>query len=559
MRKLFFILSILCVFFISAATSPSFWDEKTDSLLINDLINNMTDEELLGQVFFIGYQGTSPPQYLFKWITQRNLGGVKIFTRNVSSLTSLAADIRRMQLLTQSRKLEIPLFIATDQEGGWVSHIRGGFSSTGGNLSLGAAGIPHDAFLTGYYIGTELKTLGINMNFAPNLDIYSNPDTWVIGPRAFSSDPQKVGLLGLAYLKGQQKAGIIATAKHFPGHGGTDLDSHGYLPKIEVSFEELWQRDLLPYRFVIKEGIQAIMTAHLAFPKITGKTEPATLSQFFINEVLRNKLQFKGIVITDDLEMWGVRINGDNIPTVCEKALRAGNDMILVSHTPDIQEQAWNRLIRLMKSDKKFKQRIREAVITILRVKLKAFKGKNAFPIIPDVAKVSSDIPAKDARQFFFNSSCRSITIIRRAFIPFTPRPDEKILIVGQYHDFLTQGVKRYPQADTLYISWAPQYYAMESEIKRVTGTARAYDTIIFCLSSPSTLEILEALKNLKKKIIVISALTPVYLLHTPWVKSAIAVYGESSESFSAGFAVLAGDFSPEGKLPIDFIKQQEE
>jgi beta-N-acetylhexosaminidase len=99
----------------------------------------------------------------------------------------------------------------------------------------------------------------------------------------------------------------------------------------------------------------------------------------------------------------------------------------------------------------------------------------------------------------------------------------------------------------------------MESEIKRVTGTARAYDTIIFCLSSPSTLEILEALKNLKKKIIVISALTPVYLLHTPWVKSAIAVYGESSESFSAGFAVLAGDFSPEGKLPIDFIKQQEE
>ncbi|MBN1798199.1 MAG: beta-N-acetylhexosaminidase [Spirochaetales bacterium] len=555
MKKAYLIFIIFCLLFISAGNPPGFWDKKSDSELINDLINAMTDEELLGQVFFIGYQGTSPPQSLFTWIGQRNLGGVKIFTRNVSSLSSLAGDIKRMQLLAQKNRFKIPLFIATDQEGGWVSHIRKGFSSTGGNLSLGAAGIPHDAFLTGYYIGSELKTLGINMNFAPNLDIYSNPDTWVIGPRAFSSDPRKVGLLGLAYLKGQEKAGIIATAKHFPGHGRTDLDSHGYLPKIDVSFSELWEKDLLPYRFVIKEGIHAIMSAHLAFPQITGNTEPATLSHFFINEVLRKKLQFKGIVITDDLEMWGVRINGDNIPTVCQKALQAGNDMLLVSHTPDIQEQAWVKLIRLLKSDKKFKQRVQEAVRRILQVKLKAFKGENAFPIIPDEKKVPRDIPAKNARQFFFDSSCRSITIVRGAFIPYRPLPDEKILIVGQYHDFLEQGVKRYPEAATLYISWAPQYYAMDNDIKRVTQAAGSYDTVIFCLSSPSTLEILEALKNLKKKIIVISALTPVYLLHTPWIKSAIAVYGESTASFSAGFAVLAGDFSPEGKLPIDFLK----
>ncbi len=559
MNKIMNILSIFCIFFVSAVNPPNFWDEKPDSELINDLINTMTDEELLGQVFFIGYQGTSPPESLFTWIRQRNLGGVKIFTRNVSTLPSLAADIKRIQQLSQKNHLQIPLFIATDQEGGWVSHIRKGFSTTGGNLALGAAGIPHDAFLTGYYIGSELRTLGINMNFAPNLDIYSNPDTWVIGPRAFSSDPRKVGLLGLAYLKGQEKAGIIATAKHFPGHGGTDLDSHGYLPKIDISFKELWERDMLPYRFVIKEGIQAIMTAHLAFPQITGNTEPATLSEFFINEVLRKKLQFTGIVITDDLEMWGVRINGDNIPAVCQKALQAGNDMLLVSHTPDVQEQAWARLIRLIKSDKSFKQRVRQAVKRILQVKLKAFKGKNAFPFIPDVEKVADNIPAKNANQFFFDSSCRSITIIRGADIPYKPQPDEKILIVGQYHDFLQQGVKRYPQAATLYISWAPQYYAMENDIKRVTGAAKAYDTVIFCLSSPSTLEILEALRNLKKKIIVISALTPVYLLHTPWVKSAIAVYGESTESFSAGFAVMAGDFNPEGKLPVDFLKQQEE
>jgi beta-N-acetylhexosaminidase len=533
-----------------------FWDTGDPERLIEELIGSMTDQELLGQVFFIGYQGTTPPASLLHWIRERNLGGVKIFTRNVSTLPSLAADIRRMQLLNQKTRLRIPLFIATDQEGGWVSHIRSGFSSTGGNLSLGATGIPHDAFLTGYYIGLELKALGINMNFAPDLDVYSNPNTWVIGPRSFSSDPLKVALFGIAYLKGQKKAGIIATGKHFPGHGETDLDSHGYLPKINISFDKLWKKDLLPYRFAIREGLQAIMTAHLAFPKITSNMEPATLSDFFLNTVLRQKLSFKGIIITDDMEMWGVRINGDDIPTVCMKAILAGNDMILVSHTPEMQEETWSRLLALMKTDKIFKNRVKDAVKIILRVKLKAFKGEHAFPIIPNAAKVTHRIPAEGAAQFFFNSSCRSITVIRGAYIPFIPKAQERVLLIGQYHDFLKQGLQRYPNADTLYIHWAPQYYAMKADVENVLKRVGAYDTVIFCLSSPSSLEILEALKHSNKKIIVISALTPVYLLHTPWIKSAIAVYGESGESFAAGFAALAGDFTPEGRLPVDFLKR---
>jgi beta-N-acetylhexosaminidase len=557
MNKVCITCCVLCaVLLVTSKGLPDFWDKEDNELLVRELVGAMTNRELLGQVFFIGYQGMTPPASLLHWISGRNLGGVKIFTRNVNTLSSLAADIRRMQTLSQHNRFRIPLFVATDQEGGWVSHIRKGFSTTGGNLSLGAAGIPHDAFLTGYYIGLELKALGINMNFAPNLDVYSNPDTWVIGPRAFSSDPHKVGLLGLAYFKGQKKAGIISTGKHFPGHGETDLDSHGYLPKINISFEKLWDKDLLPYRFVIREGIQAIMTAHLAFPKITGNDEPATLSDFFINRILRQKLHFNGVVITDDMEMWGVRINGDDIPTVCRKALLAGNDMILVSHTPEVQEQVWSRLLGLMKTNQDFKKRIIEAVERILRLKLSAFKGSNAFPILPDQNKITDDIPAQGAPQFFFNSSCRSVTIIHSRYIPFKPKPGEKILIISQYEEFLKQGVKRFPGAGTLYISWAPQYYAMEKDIKRVAAAAEAYDSIIFCLSSPSSLEILETLKNSRKRIIVISALTPVYLMHTPWVTTAIAVYGESRESFTAGFAVLAGDFTPEGKLPVDFLEQ---
>jgi beta-N-acetylhexosaminidase len=554
--KLFVLVCVLgAVLLVTSKGLPDFWDKEDDELLVREMVQAMTDEELLGQVFFIGYQGMTPPVSLLNWISGRNLGGVKIFTRNVLTLPALAADIRRMQALSQHNRFRIPLFVATDQEGGWVSHIRKGFSSTGGNLSLGATGIPHDAFLTGYYIGLELKALGINMNFAPNLDVYSNPDTWVIGPRAFSSDPHKVGLFGLAYFRGQKKAGIIATGKHFPGHGETDLDSHGYLPKINISFEKLWEKDLLPYRFVIREGIQAIMTAHLAFPKITGNEEPATLSDFFINRILRGKLHFNGVVITDDMEMWGVRINGDDIPTVCGKALLAGNDMILVSHTPEVQEQVWSRLLGRIKTSRAFKKRVIEAVERILRLKLAAFKGNNAFPILPDQNMVNTGIPAQGAPQFFFNSSCRSVTVIRSRYIPFKPEPGEKILLISQYEEFLRQGIKRFPGAGTLYISWAPQYYAMNQDIKRVNAAAGAYDTIIFCLSSPSSLEILETLKDSKKRIMVVSALTPVYLMHTPWVTTALAVYGESSESFAAGFAVLAGDYTPEGSLPVDFLK----
>jgi len=303
--KRFFIITLLILFtIISLFTLPNFWDDKPYEELIQEIVNAMTDEELLGQVFFLGYLGTTPSLYIKGWILEHNLGGIKIFTRNIASLASLAQSIKDMQLLSQENRFQIPLLIATDQEGGWVRHINQESSTTGGNLSLGATGLPRDAFLAGYYIGLELKALGINMNFAPNLDIYSNPKADAVGPRAFSSNPQQVGLLGIAYLTGLEKSGVIGTGKHFPGHGGADLDSHGFLPQIDITFEQMWQRELVPYRMIIKEGLKAIMSAHLAFPEITGKVEPASLSSFFLVNVLRDQLNFQGIVITDSLDAW---------------------------------------------------------------------------------------------------------------------------------------------------------------------------------------------------------------------------------------------------------------
>ena len=251
---LIIILLLTLIINSPAHTLPNFWDKTESDKLADSIVESMSDEELLGQVFFLGYLGKTPSSTIKNWITARGVGGVKIFSRNVKSLPMLAAGISEMQELASRTRFGIPLFIATDQEGGWVRHIKFETSVTPGNLALGAERLPEDSYLTGYYIGMELRKLGINMNFAPTIDVYTNPKASVIGPRSFSSDPVEAAVLAVPYFKGMQKAGIISTAKHFPGHGNADKDSHGSLPIIHTSLKTLNARELVPYRFLINEG-----------------------------------------------------------------------------------------------------------------------------------------------------------------------------------------------------------------------------------------------------------------------------------------------------------------
>jgi beta-N-acetylhexosaminidase len=535
------------------SSSPSrFWEKTSDRETVETLVNDMNEEELLGQVFFLGYRGNTLSPEIRHWVAARNLGGVKIFTRNVSTLPSLVADIRELQLLSQATRRQIPLFIATDQEGGWVEHIRAGTSRSGGNLSLGAGGVRHDAFLTGFYLGEELKALGVNMNFAPNLDVYSNLKAAPgVGPRLFSSDPLETALLGAAYIQGHRQALVIATGKHFPGHGGADLDSHGFLPSIDIDFDTLWNRELLPYRIAIKEGLPAIMSAHLAFPRITGRREPASLDPFFIQDVLRGRLGFKGLVITDDMEMNGALAGTDSVSESCRRALLAGNDMILVSHTPALQEKTWQFLLVRMRSEPELKDRVREGARRVLDLKMKTFRGEAAFPFVPDPARLPVEIPAPQAAAFFFDSACRGVTLVKQGVVPFRSRAHEKLILMSQYSEFIDEGKKRYPDARALVYSWDPVNRADPGDVARARAAAAENDRIIFCLANPNGLKLLQSLEPWKAKIIVISALTPVYLSDVTWVETALAVYGNAAPAFRAGFAALAGDFAPEGMLPL--------
>jgi len=533
----------------------TFWDTKTNS--VDDFIKTMSDEEIIGQIFMLGWQQTTPSQQIKAWIKERNIGGIKIFGWNGKNILSLAKAIKQMQELAQSTKRKTPLLVATDQEGGWVRHIKDRTSITPGNIALGASHIPYDAFQSAFYIGLELKAIGVNMNFAPVVDVYSNPQAHVIGPRAFSSDPKVTAMLGSAFFHGLEKAGIIATAKHYPGHGNTNKDSHGTLPRIYDTLDTLKKRDLLPFRVLSKEGIPALQVGHLQFPLIDKAVSSA--SSFFLTQLLRHEMQYQGIIITDDLYMAGAQDYRKeqkwSFAEMVLATLNAGSDMILLSRTPDFNGILWNSLLRAFKHDAKVRIRISNAAKRILLLKKEYFfKSQNSPVLLPNIQNLYSLVPNKEGKLFFFEQAARSISVVRNKNIPYFPAPHTRILLVGNDTDFIMIGKEHYPQAQVYRFHNESFFHVTPKDKKNLKHIISRYDTVIFCLMNPGSAELLQELKSiLPPTLIVISALTPVYLLDMKWVQSAIAIYGWGKESFEAGFAVLNGDYTAEGSLPIYF------
>ena len=541
----FFLLLSLPVFALD------FWDEADPVTLSADLAAAMDDQELLGQVLLLGYYGYEPSPEIERSISVRKTGGIKIFGWNVGDIPSLAASVKSMQERAQENRFRIPLFIVTDQEGGWVRHIRKGTSETTGNLGLGATNIPRDSYLTGYYIGLEMRALGINVNFAPTVDIYTNPKANVIGPRAFSDDPVQTGVLATAFFKGMDSAGVIATAKHFPGHGNADADSHSVLPVIHSGMETVWDTDLVPYRFLIREGIPAIMTGHLAFPEITGDFMPATLSSFMLTDLLRDRMGFKGLIITDDLIMYGVQSLSYDTATITIMAIMAGNDLVLISRTPELHEKIFNRLLAEMKTDPEFKARVIQSAERVLRTKMAYLKKPGAVPLFPELPALAEDVISPEGRDFFIDQSFRSVAPVQWPGDYTPPDPSGKILLAGQYDEFFDEGSDFYPDADRFPISYSPFYYPVEKEKNRFRQTADRYDTIIFCLANPNSLEILKTLENFNGNLIVLSVLTPIYLTEVPWADHSLALFGTTPDSFRAGFSVIRGVYTPTGTVPL--------
>lgn len=546
--KLLFILFSLSVVFTAGA--EDFYSSGPANELAAKLVSAMSDEEALAQTFMLGWVGADPSPAIMDWIEKRHIGGVKIFGWNTEDTYRLANTVGVLQRAAQQSDKKIPLLVATDQEGGWVRHVKGLTSETPGNMAIGASGVPRDAYLAGYYIGRELAALGINMNFAPSVDLLTNQQSVLIGPRAFGDDPVAAGILGIAFARGQEKAGIISTAKHYPGHGDTELDSHGVLPEIPISFATLWSRELVPYRMLSKGGLPAIMTGHLAFPNTKGGREPASINYWFITTLLRETIGFRGLVITDDLLMNGVASATGSLSRAAKQALEAGNDIIMMSKTPNLTDPVWTSLVEAMKREPQFRSRVREAAHRVLELKLDYLRRDSAPPLYPQVEEIKRRIPDPEGEAFFLDLAARSITLVSGANpAPLTQDRAGKVLLAAPFEDFFSVGQRAYPDAQRFKFPYSEA--SSQRDKQTFLAHAKDADTIIFCLANEYGSDLLQTIRYLNKRVIVISTLSPVYIQQVSWCTSSIAIYSYSQESFIAVFSALLGRIPLQGRLPF--------
>jgi len=324
-----------------------------------------------GQLFIMAFDGLQPQPEVLEFLIAFNIGGVILFADNYSD----PEQLRDLTSLLQKRcGTRFPFFIATDHEGGRVQRFRCGFTAVPPMAKCGMGATSETEELH-RKIARELRAVGINLNFAPVADLSSVEQAGAIGDRSFGTDPVMVAEHVRAAIAGLQREGVVACAKHFPGHGFTVQDSHHELPYIGRNQEDLWNLDLVPFRAAIDVGVEAIMTAHAVYPYSKDPDSPASLSSVWIRTILRQQMGFPGIVITDAIEMKGLMTRWS--PETCGyRALLAGSDVLLYYREAD-QFQAFDELRRALISGEIPLSVVEQSLDRIRKVKARYIKRKH--------------------------------------------------------------------------------------------------------------------------------------------------------------------------------------
>lgn len=323
--------------------------------------------KIIGQKLCIGFDGPEITPEFRDLVRTYKIGNVILFRRNAVSPDQLRHLNRTLKELIL-QETGIPALIAIDEECGKLSRLDHIGLKTPDAMEIGTSGDPSKAYEIASAIGAELKDFGIGMNLAPVLDVNSNPKNPVIGVRSFGTDPQTVSGFGIAYMLGLRNQGILSCGKHFPGHGDTDTDSHIGLPVVRKTREEMEKTELSPFRSAIAEGIDAIMSAHVVFPALEPEGLPSTLSRRVITGLLRQEMNFSGVIISDCMEMDAVRtLYGTPVSVL--KGMQAGIDIALICHTPERQLKSAELLEKAYRDGSLSLSEARESLQRILRMK----------------------------------------------------------------------------------------------------------------------------------------------------------------------------------------------
>ena len=335
----------------------------------------------LGQLFVVGFDGATVPERSRRLFIDEGLGGAILFKRNIDSLEQVVA--LNTELYEIGQAAGTPLIVSVDQEGGRVARLRGICSDVPSMRAVGAAA-KDDAevpYRLGAMMARELSALGFHWDFAPVVDVDTNPDNPVIGERSFARDAHVVARLAARFIEGMQGAGVACSAKHFPGHGDTDVDSHHALPRLPHALERLEDVELVPFRAAVQAGVASIMTAHVMFPAL-DQSEPATLSPAILDGLLRKRLGYAGVVVSDDLEMAAVA-DRYGIEELVRLGLVAGVDLFLVCHDPDKQAAAVEAAHQLVESGRVPRARALEALDRVQALK-RRYVGAPAAPVLSE-------------------------------------------------------------------------------------------------------------------------------------------------------------------------------
>lgn len=506
----------------------------------------MTLKEMLGQKLVFGFHGTTLSPEFKALIREYKIGNVILFLRNVES----AAQLR--QLCTEIREFILeetgyPPFIIIDQEGGMVSRLPQDAVNVPGAMALAATGDPENARLASQITIRQLKGLGANFNMAPVLDVNSNASNPVIGVRSFGDDPDAVAAFGCASLAPYAHSGVLCCAKHFPGHGNTAVDSHLGLPRVDKTEEELEALELVPFRRAIEAGVPAVMMSHVLFPKLEPKGLPCTMSRWMVTGLLRKKLGFQGLILTDCMEMLAIQDHFGTANGVVA-SIQAGVDLAEISSTFALEEAAAKALLEAGEQGKLDLTEIRLSVERILRYKQQLFRE-----ITPALCNLPEDRAASEAL------SRKAVTALSG-----TPFPvNEKTFFCG-CADYRASGVGN----ETGAASTAPGYLGQrfgakclvtpkdptEADIQSALAAAQGCESIVFTTCNAhlfrGQLALARALSALGKPMAAAALRNPYDLSALPEGLWKLAVYDYAEPSIAALAEILLGG-KAQGTCPV--------
>jgi beta-N-acetylhexosaminidase len=543
---------------------------------LRGLISRMTLEEKVGQLFVsrvYGHSATAPDQADIdantrefgvrtpaELIAKYRLGGVIYFvwahnTRNPRQITDLSNGIQKASL---DLPRGLPLLISTDQEHGIVCRVGKPATLFPGAMAIGAGGSRTDARTLGRIAGRELRAMGIRQDYTPVADVNVNPANPVIGVRSFGADPAAVSRLVAAEVAGYQHSRVAATAKHFPGHGDTEVDSHYGFPVIKHTREQWETLDAPPFRAAIAAGIDSIMTAHILVPALDDSGDPATLSRPILTGILREELGYDGVVVTDALDMAGVRqkYGDDRVPVL---ALKAGVDQLL---NPPKLDVAWNAVLKAVRDGELTEERLEESILRVLRLKAKLGLLDEPYAVPGGVDRAvgtGSHLAAADR----IAERTTTLLVNEGGLLPLSPASHGKVLVLGA--DLASPSGTTGPPTGVLagaltelgFTATAMSTGTAPSAavIDRAVAAAREADAVVvgtYNVSATSSQKTLvERLLATGRPVVAVAVRNPYDVARLPGVRAYLATYSWTDVELRAAARVIAGTVSPRGRLPV--------